>query len=490
MGFKAKKKKSKKAAKSSSRRTAALDDDEADGALAQNGSMDADMANSDFPSTSTAERRLAREAANANSESFDDDELQSALARQRRQATRNRIQQIRGEDIARQVLEERVASMPVDEVEAGVDGLPAVKKEEDEEDANDDQAGGGMILNDTSEFVRNIAAGSAITKREVGTATPVALSSKKLTNGAQKFNKVKAEPIDDDATIDQLITSIKAEDREEGEAIDGEEDLEEGMDVDGSTKPSRFINGKAQSPPAGAGAEDLSAFGGTAAEQLVSGGLASTLSLLKQSGLVKTLTPEERERERAYHERERFIAEARIREQEREADRARSKAAGASKTDQQREYENKQRAFEYAQKTDDAFRDYKPNVDIKYRDEFGRDMTPKEAWKDLSHKFHGKGSGTNKRAKLLKRVEDERKREAMASGDTPLAASAAFNARQERMGSATMVIGVGNKNAAPTADQLLGTVGSSSGVQLNKNRKAEAASGSNKRKKAEPKVLG
>ena len=72
-------------------------------------------------------------------------------------------------------------------------------------------------------------------------------------------------------------------------------------------------------------------------------------------------------------------------------------------------------------------------------------MTPKEAWKELSHKFHGKGSGTNKREKLLKKIEDERKREAMSSGDTPLSATAAFQARQERIGSATMVIGVGNK---------------------------------------------
>ena len=37
-------------------------------------------------------------------------------------------------------------------------------------------------------------------------------------------------------------------------------------------------------------------------------------------------------------------------------------------------------------------KEYKPNVELKYVDEFGRHMTQKEAFKQLSHQFHGKGS--------------------------------------------------------------------------------------------------
>jgi hypothetical protein len=35
----------------------------------------------------------------------------------------------------------------------------------------------------------------------------------------------------------------------------------------------------------------------------------------------------------------------------------------------------------------EAFKSYKPDINIVYHDEFGRDLTPKEAWKALSHKF-------------------------------------------------------------------------------------------------------
>lgn len=42
----------------------------------------------------------------------------------------------------------------------------------------------------------------------------------------------------------------------------------------------------------------------------------------------------------------------------------------------------------------------------------------------------------------------------MASGDTPLSVNAAFQARQEKLGSATMVLSVGNKMTAPNADDF------------------------------------
>jgi len=42
-------------------------------------------------------------------------------------------------------------------------------------------------------------------------------------------------------------------------------------------------------------------------------------------------------------------------------------------------------------------------------------MTQKEAFKFLSHQFHGKGSGKLKTEKRLKRIEDEKKRMAASS---------------------------------------------------------------------------
>lgn len=68
-----------------------------------------------------------------------------------------------------------------------------------------------------------------------------------------------------------------------------------------------------------------------------------------------------------------------------------------------------------------------------------------QAWKQLSHNFHGKTGGSKKTEKRLKKIADEQKQQAMASGDTPLSTATAFAARAERMGSATMILSVGNK---------------------------------------------
>jgi U4/U6.U5 tri-snRNP-associated protein 1 len=62
--------------------------------------------------------------------------------------------------------------------------------------------------------------------------------------------------------------------------------------------------------------------------------------------------------------------------------------------------------------------EYRPNVTIKHVDDTGRELNVKEAFKHLSHKFHGKGSGAGKTAKMLKKIADEKKREATTALDT------------------------------------------------------------------------
>ena len=57
-------------------------------------------------------------------------------------------------------------------------------------------------------------------------------------------------------------------------------------------------------------------------------------------------------------------------------------------------------------------REYRPAVHLRYVDDDGRDMTPKEAFKAMSHAFHGKGSGKQKTEKRLKKIEDEKRRDA------------------------------------------------------------------------------
>lgn len=50
---------------------------------------------------------------------------------------------------------------------------------------------------------------------------------------------------------------------------------------------------------------------------------------------------------------------------------------------------------------------YKPNVKLEYIDDNNLKLTPKEAFRYLSHKFHGKGPGKNKIEKRLKKQEQE-----------------------------------------------------------------------------------
>lgn len=474
VGFKKPKKKKKRSDKaSSSRRMATLDGDEdtqqqADTASASHANGDAHMSaegddngeeEDQKPKIPTAQRRLAKEGGSGAEDGgvIDDDDMQAALARQRRAANKKRLKILKGEDLARQIMEEQHqqqhrngSAMPVDQRGLGGADTPEVKKEEDDieerqqQQDDDDDAEGGIVLDDTSEFIRNISARPVIAKREHAVA-----SSSRLRNEAgsatpdthvngisstSRLPRVKSEPRDDsDVPLDEM--DVKEENVEEGDAIMDEdvydhhtEDVK--PDVTGEKVKSEGEDGGWQT---------------TKTEKHHTSGLANTLAMLKTTGDVKPLTAQEKERERAFKERERFKNEIAKAEMEAELERAKNRATGSNKDQAQREYENKQRAYNQAQRQMEAFKNYKPNVEISYTDEFGRDLTPKEAWKDLSHKFHGKGSGTNKREKLLKKIEDERKRIAMSSGDTPMGTNAAFQARQERTGSATMVLGVGNR---------------------------------------------
>lgn len=50
---------------------------------------------------------------------------------------------------------------------------------------------------------------------------------------------------------------------------------------------------------------------------------------------------------------------------------------------------------------------FRPNVKLDYVDDEGRHLKPKEAFRYLSHKFHGKGPGKNKQEKRIKQSVQE-----------------------------------------------------------------------------------
>lgn len=50
---------------------------------------------------------------------------------------------------------------------------------------------------------------------------------------------------------------------------------------------------------------------------------------------------------------------------------------------------------------------FRPNIKLEYVDDDGRPLSAKEAFRYLSHKFHGKGPGKNKQEKRIKKAQQE-----------------------------------------------------------------------------------
>lgn len=299
----------------------------------------------------------------------DDADLQASLAIQRRAALKKR-KGTKPEDIARQLREE--AATPGAEEEA--------KPEEV-----------GMVIDETTEFVANLQRSREEEKARAQSARP---------RGETTLKK-ESSPDDEEEDVDM--------DRSYNDIEDGE-DLEARIKRETSTPATPGMTGT-----------------GLEEEATLNNGLGATLSMLSQRGLIKQNT--EQDMNALHRQRDRFLTEKQKREaaveakarQQRERDRNTGKLDRMSQRERE-EYarqENKIRdQMESRQMTDVFNREYKPDVQLKYVDEYGRSMNQKEAFKHLSHQFHGKGSGKQKTEKHLKKIEDEKKREAQSALDS------------------------------------------------------------------------
>lgn len=83
---------------------------------------------------------------------------------------------------------------------------------------------------------------------------------------------------------------------------------------------------------------------------------------------------------------------------------------------------------------------YKPEVKLEYNDEGGKPISAKEAFRLLSHKFHGKGSGKNKIDKRRKKSEQEKLMQHMNSTDTPLRTVELLQAKQKETHSPYLIL--------------------------------------------------
>ncbi|KAL3257953.1 hypothetical protein ABHI18_006405 [Aspergillus niger] len=364
------KKPKKKKAKATKQR-AVLDDDELfptteSTTTPNDNAMDVDT-NNGTPVPAPAPRKWASEDVSF----VDDDDLQASLTRQRRAAFKKR-QKVRPEDLARQLREEG-SQTPMES------GTP---------DGNEEEP--GLVIDETSEFVSNLQKPTLPERRERQTTTPA-----------------------DESRAKSEGPSIKAEDEDVEMGtyndIEDEEDLKERIKREES---------QAQQHISTTGLDE---------EATLDQGLGATLNMLKQRGLVKGSDAADnnsllRDRHRFLQEKMRMETEAEKRaRQQRERDRASGKLdrMSAREREEYARWENKQRDQQEARHMAEVFnREYKPDVQLKYVDEHGRAMNQKEAFKHLSHQFHGKGSGKMKTEKRLKKIEEEKKREAMSALDS------------------------------------------------------------------------
>lgn len=88
---------------------------------------------------------------------------------------------------------------------------------------------------------------------------------------------------------------------------------------------------------------------------------------------------------------------------------------------------------------------YKPDVKLEYIDDGGRLLNAKEAFRYLSHKFHGKGSGKNKVDKRAKKLDQDAKLKQMSSTDTPLSTLKLLQEKQKELQSPYILLSGGSK---------------------------------------------
>ncbi|CAE6443381.1 unnamed protein product [Rhizoctonia solani] len=365
----------------------------------------------------------------------DDDELQAALARSRRSKAR-KVNKLTPEEIAQRVAEEK------NEAEA------------EEAMRNEEPAAGGLELDDTSEFVRSV------------TFDPVAVEPKKL---ALQLPTAQPEPAA--AAAEQAIESMDVDDEKEDGEADEEDDEAMLNAIEGMITAAAGGTMPDEASTSAKVEEELDI--GTAAAAITGRGMAGTLKALKQQGILAGPDAEVEERERLQRQKDTWLASHRRLLAERELARLRSR--GMTKDQAAREYENRVREQQEARDTMDSFKDYKPDVELKYYDDTGRELDTKEAWKALSHRFHGKGSGRAKMEKRMKKIAEEKKRQAMIAGDTPLSMNKAFQTRQEKAGQAHMVLSVGNRGAVPQLAEFLDNRDiSKSNKQADKGKKKKA----------------
>ncbi|KAF9346395.1 hypothetical protein BGX26_002112 [Mortierella sp. AD094] len=343
----------------------------------------------------------------------DDEDLQASLSKARRLATKKTVKTLTPEQIAKNLAESK--AMEVDD---------------------DDTQKGGLVISDVSEFVSNLSS-SAV---QIPSARPAqATRARELSTEATEVSTPAAEEETREEEEQEEIDNAGSRTRAESEAAEDEDIAMKESNTEAQSTVENILDD----------------------EPLVSRGLGSTLALLKQKGAYEMGSSEQAERAKTQAERAKWLADQKLREsklarellRDKARDKERSKDKNYSIRDRERdrEYENQRREQQQLDEREARMKNYKPDIKLEYIDESGNRLNTKEAFRQLSHAFHGKTSGKMKTEKRMKKLEDERRLMGMSSTDTPLNMVSAFQERQKAAGSAHIVLATGNRNAVPSS---------------------------------------
>ncbi|TPX61555.1 hypothetical protein CcCBS67573_g08920 [Chytriomyces confervae] len=395
----------------------------------------------------STKKTYSQSNANADTQNMnfvDDDDLQSALSRARNLAHK-KMKRPNAQEIlqaAQKIEDEQQQEAAAAKAAAGIDS-----DDEDEEDE-------ALVLTATSEFVNSIST-TAPLSRAAASASRAVGRPRERTSDSDEDDEEENTKQPNAAEIERRAqAAADAEMKEDGESDEDAPRDEEMVDAD----EARSEEG-----------DDLQG-GGIEEEPLVASGLAATVALLAKQGHLEKVSSEQIERERKQKEQAKWKAEQRIAERKREIIEERRKAkqreinkakgpqgkrggggGGNANAEDEWRLEEETRAADRVRmrEIEDRFKNYNPDVNLKYNDEYGNNLTQKEAFRFLSHKFHGKGSGKMKTEKRLLKLDEEAKLAKTISTDTPLQTATALLEKTKSTKTAHVVLSIGNRGSLP-----------------------------------------
>ncbi|KAJ2806116.1 hypothetical protein H4R20_001812 [Coemansia guatemalensis] len=373
----------------------------------------------------------------------DDDDLQKAIASVRK-AARARTAQPRDNN-APGVLENQALSAAKDTAKQPE---PTAAEDEQAEDPE-------LVLSSTIEFVQSLkasAAASAVVSatRPINAPLPDSVAAEEEGGSGDQLEAEEETPV----IVKGLHQSQSTDTPHQG-ARKG---------LVSSTRPATARQAQPQSTEQPA-TSDTVFF--AKEEPSVGTGLAATLNLLRQRNMLESLTDEQREREQQQRSRDQWIAKHREQEAALQLERQRIKQLGKrqpaenvsgengagkkgrrrGKADEMTQQEleglkaHEQELLDrkWAREYEERMRDYKPEVKLEYVDETGRQLSTKEAYKQLSHAFHGHYSGKNKIDKLMKKRDQERRQMELTASDVTHRHGQALENSHRKLGTAGII---------------------------------------------------